>query len=245
METSDSFPIELRADQEHSGIRTIVVIGLFVLLFLFYLLISALWSAFAPGNLADYTFVISCGIAIGLALVSLWALEKYLKRIWPSGRAIILDDAGVQAKDPEADTVQILWADEPFQLSWWFYLRGYPRGGRERRLPKHWVCVATQLQAGENFVIVYTYAPPKEATVWTHYEREFRQLNPAEIYKHGLTSRFAAPSRPEVPSKLLLGKDGKHWQAEQRRWLYGYELERDDFKKFMDFAASRQTYHSK
>ncbi len=245
METSEAFPIELRADQEHSGIRTAVVIGLFVFLILFYLTISAVWPAFAPGNLADYTFVISCGSAIGLALVSLWALERLLKRYWPSGRAIVLDDAGVQATDPELDDLQILWVDKPFQISWWFYLRGYPRGGRERRLPKHWVCVATQLQAGENFIIVYTYAPPKEAVVWTHYEREFRQLNPAEVYKHGLTSRFTAPSRPEIPSKLLLGKDGKHWQAEQRRWLYGYELEREDFKRFMDFAASRQTYHSK
>ncbi len=237
MAISRRVPVELRADQEHAGIRAAVVVGLFLFLILFYLIINALWPALAPEKLADYTFVVSCGGALGLALPALWFLEKQLKRVWPSGRAVFLDEAGVQARDPEMAPVQILWADKPFQISWWFYLRGYPRGGRERRLPKHWVCVATQLQAGEDFIIVYTYAPPKEAAVWTHYERAFRQLNPADIYKHGLTSRLAAPVRPEIPAKLLLGQDGKHWQAEQRRWLYGYELERGDFQTFMDIVA--------
>lgn len=245
MESTDAFPIELRADQEHSGIRTTIVVALFVFLVLFYILLSSLWSVFAPGDLADYTFVVSCSTAVGLSLVSLWALEKYLKQVWPSGRAVLLDEKGVRTQDPEMDAAQILWQDEPFQISWWFYLRGYPRGGRERRLPKNWVCVATQLQAGENFIVVYTYAPAKEAVIWTHYSQEFRQINPAEIYKSGLSSRFVAPSRPEIPPKLLLSQDGKHWQAEQRRWLYGFEVEREDFKRLMDFISARQTYHSK
>jgi hypothetical protein len=236
-------PLVLHADQEHSGLRTAVILLLFVCIALFFTLLNTLWPEIAPRRLVDFTFVIACAGSLVLALAAVWGIEQGLKRVWHSGRVLTLDENGIQVQDMDLPPYALSWNGNMNQLYWRFVLKGYKRGGRERRVPEKWVCLAMQVQEGENRVIAYTYIAPKKAEeVMTQYGRvHFHEIYPADVYATDARSRFSIPSRPEkIPADVLAGKDGKQWLAEQRRWLEGFELTNKDFERFMMTVNSKQ-----
>ena len=75
----------LHADQEHSGLRTVVFLSLFVALGLVFLLLRNLLPDLLPVNLDDYAPFLSCVLAIPVALTIVWGVELLLKRFWHSG----------------------------------------------------------------------------------------------------------------------------------------------------------------
>ncbi len=237
MMTTETTPIILRADQEHSGIRTAVFLSLFLILILLFILIRTIWGTLSPAGLPDFSFIVTCLLSLIFGLAAVYLLEQLLKKYWSSGRRLILDEATIHTENKVEESVIIKWAHTPAQQSWWFYLKGFQRGGRERRLPKDWVCVATQLQEADKRIIVFAYLPPKKVTQWTEQE-PFQQIIPAEVYKSGVSSRLNLPSRPPIAASVLAGKDGRYWQAERNRWTDGYELTGKDFETFMDFVTS-------
>ena len=239
MTAMNTSPTVFRADQEHSGIRTAVMVLLLVTIIVLYMGIRAVWSALSPDGLPDFSFLINCTLSLVLGLAIVYGIEQLLKLYWPSGRALIVDDATIQTQSKIEESVVIKWAHQPYNQSWWFNLKGFQRGGRERRVPKDWVCVATQLQEADKRIIAYAYLPQKKAARYTEDNRRFHQIYPAEVYKSGFRSRVNLPSRPEIPSAVLAGKDGKYWQAERNRWVYGYELSAKDFEKFMNIVESQ------
>ena len=238
MTDTNNSPLLLRADQEHSGIRTAVLILLFFAIITLFIIIRVIWSALSPEGLPDFAFLMTCGLSLVIGLALVYVVEQILKRSWPSGRTLLLDEAAIQTQNKEGANITIKWAHDTVRLSWWFHLKGFQRGGRERRVPNNWVCVATQLQELDNRIIAYTYLPPKKATQWMEDETNIHQIYPSDVYKSSLGSRVNLPSRPDIPAKVLAGKDGKYWQAERARWVHGYELVAKDFEKLMDFVAS-------
>lgn len=240
-------PIVLHADQEHSGLRTLLFILLFAGVWLGYQLSLALLRRFAPQPIADYAVPLACLTGIPLGLVVIWSAENILKRVWHSGNTVTLEAANgghvyVQTRDGATQSFRL--EKNLTMTNWFFRLSGYPRGGRERRVPGKWLCLASELQQDDDRVVVYTFLPPKRAAVWTDkstVSADFEQIYPANLYDNSLRSRMAAPTRPEIPAEILRGKSGRFWLAERRRWVNGLELTPADFETYMRFVSIHRT----
>lgn len=235
--------VTLHADQEHSGIRVAVFIALFAGYLLGFRITLWLIETFAPPNLQDYGVFLSCVGGLPIALAIIWGLEKLLKRYWHSGLSLTLDGQGLFVNDtrfgaqPQTHTGPAIdWRENLSQLNWHFRLKGYPRGGRERRVPAKWHCLATEVQQDESRLSVYTLLPVEKATRWIENPKySYHILNMAELYDNSVRSRIGPPSRPSIPNRLLQSKDGRYWLAERRRWEYGIELSPEDFATLMRY----------
>lgn len=238
MTSSVPSEITLHADQEHSGLRAVVlliVIGGFVVGFL---LINTILSS-GDGLLASYAFPISCIAALVLALVAAGLGENLMKRYWPSGRRLVIDHQSLRAWLPEHQQATLNWSGRVWVIKWRFSLAGYPRGGRERRLTKRHHCLACQLQQDDTRVIVYSYLTGQQAESILDGD-DFRQLDPSDYYERGpLRWLRGATDRPKLPTNVLTGKDGPYWLAEQRRWNDGIELAAADFVTFWQTVRDR------
>jgi hypothetical protein len=252
-------PIILHADQEHGGIRLAVFIALFIAYFIGFQLVVLLIETFAPPSLLDYTTFLACIGAAPLALLMIWGLEKFLKRVWHSGVSIMLDDRGLTVQDKRSvprssgdfmgeagngegnEGRTLAWDGNLGRLNWYFRLSGYARGGRERRIPAKWYCLATELQQDESRLSVYTFMPPDEATRWIEQSRyHFQLLNLAELHEGGLRARLSPPTRPTLPNHLLQSKEGRYWLAERRRWEFGLELTGEDYTTLIEYARAKE-----
>ena len=241
---SSSTPIVLHADQEHDSLRTAVVLFLILLFFLSFWLVRQLLNLELFGVVRDYAFSLACVGGLVLALGITAAVEIGLKRVWHSGRHLVLDEQGIGVHNP-GQAVQYVRRDEGLAgLAWYFHLRGYRRGGREKRISSRWQCLAYQLQQGDKRLIVYSYLPPNQAAKWLQEEdvpHRFRQIRPADVYESSLARRLGAPARPHLSNEIITGKDGRHWLAERHRWAEGFELTPADFAIFMDKVAGLQS----
>ena len=258
-------PVILHADQEHSGLRLAVFVGLFIGLLLSFFVLLRLLGALASPTLRDYRFFLSCAGALPLAVLLIWGLERLLKRVWHSGLSLELDARGLTVRDtrPEDSRVEalfsaqeagsflspdprhpsatpdIVWAEALTQLNWCFRVAGYPRAGRERRVPSKWLCLGTELQQDGKRLNVFTFMPPAQAAAFTDDPRlGFHRLNPTDVYGHATRARLGPPGRPTIPNTVLHSKDGRYWLAERRRWEHGVELTADDFATLMDFTRA-------
>lgn len=233
-------PITLHAEQEHSGIRAVVVVALAVsYLICFWLIHSA--SRLLPEQTSSLGFPLACLFSFPLAMGLTWLLERWLKQVWHSGYKLTLQDNTLTVSQPETDDKTFDLDANFSNLNWYFKLAGYKRGGRERRVADKWLCLSCQLQQDEHRVIVYTFASPKKTAVYqTDHPLQFEKLRPGDIYESHGVSRFGPPTRPhKLPPEVLSGKNGRYWLAEQRRWQEGLELTFADFETFLTYL---QTY---
>jgi hypothetical protein len=245
MTTPTTAPVVLHTDQEHDGLRIVLFVLLFAAVWLGYQVMLALLRLLAPPTLTDYLVPVACLTGVPLGLGVIWLAEQVLKRFWHSGNSVSLVDDGrngrvhVQRREGEAQTFDL--ANHVTVTNWFFRLSGYPRGGRERRAPGKWLCLASELQQDDNRLVVYTFMPPQKAAVWTdtsHRPPPFQQIFPANLYDNSLRSRMGPPSRPEIPAEILRGKSGPLWLAERRRWASGLELTPADFERYMNFVST-------
>lgn len=249
MSTADSAPVVLYADKEHGGLRFVVFAGLFVAYVLSFMLVGWLIDRLAPAQIADYGTFLACVGGFPLALLAVWALENGLKQVWHSGLSLEIDEQGVAVRDdrrrtsvhPIATAPSFVWS-EPMRLTnWTFNLHGYPRGGRERRIDKNWLCLSSELQQDETRMVVYTFAPPGKAEpiiTANASTAPFRELNLADVYDSSIRSRVGPPTRPVIPTAVLHGENGRYWLAERRRWEAGIELTPEDYEIFLNEVAA-------
>jgi hypothetical protein len=95
------------------------------------------------------------------------------------------------------------------------------------------------LQQDESRIIVYSYMPEERAGQFMEDNRTL-ELRPGEYIQSSVFRRwFTPPGRPEIPTKVLVGKQGHYWLAERRRWNEGMELDIDDFFLFMEEVNRR------
>ncbi len=252
MSTAQSAPTVLHADKEHGGIRLVVFFGLFVAYILSFQLLGWLVDTFAPSSIVDYSTFLACIGGFPLALLAVWALENGLKRVWHSGLSIEIDDEGIAVQDTRhrtsSHTVEaapgFVWAEEMRLINWYFNLDAYPRGGRERRIDKNWLCLASEVQQDETRMSVYSFVPPKQAErliAQSVSTAPARELNPADVYDSSIRSRVGPPTRPTIPTSILHGKDGRYWLAERRRWEVGIELAPEDYETFLNEIIAHRT----
>lgn len=237
MASTQTTPTVLNADQEHAGLRTAVFVLLFISFVLAFWGVQALLTALSDSSTPDYAFVVSCGGALPIALGFVWLMEKLMKRQWPSGRAVWLTNDGVQVKTKGAEPVALAQPTDVELVAWYFDMRGWQRGGRERRVPRTWLCLSVELKADKKQITVYTYLSPHQARAWldAHDGRiQFHKISPKDVYDSSIRARMSGPSRPDIPAAVLTGADGKYWLAERRRWTEGFELPPKEFEQFMN-----------
>ena len=236
---TDAAPITLYAEQEHTGIRAVVVLSMALSYIICFWLINSL-SQLLPERITSFSVALACIMAAPLAIGISWLLEKWLKRIWHSGYSITLLDENIRVSQPEFDEIDFDLALNFVNLNWYFKLIGYKRGGRERRVPEKWLCLCCQVQQDARRLLVYTFAPPQKTAVYeNNHLLKFEKLNPVDVYSSHLKNRFTPPSRPnKLPPEIISGKNGRYWLAEQRRWTEGLELTFADFETFLAYLQT-------
>jgi hypothetical protein len=238
MKSEQHLPITFHANKEHSGVRFVVI----------FVLVAAYLAAFIGLNLilrglnsgiSDFALVLSCVLSLPLALGFAAITERYLKLNWPSGQQVDLSEQGVMAYLAGGRSVTLEWSARFNVLTWYFSLKGYALGGRERRLPKKHYCLALQLQQDKRRFVVHTYLPFSRIPPIIE-GKEFLEIKPGEYFKGGRVKRWAGSTdRPKIPTSVLAGRDGPYWIAERRRWAEGLELEPSDFQVFLDMVEKK------
>ncbi|MDX1614915.1 MAG: hypothetical protein R3300_11445 [Candidatus Promineifilaceae bacterium] len=240
MSTSNPTRIVLEADREHGGLRLLVLLALVGGTVLFFLVANVLLASLPAGGLGDYTLALSClsGLLLGLATAA--GAEYGLKRVWPSGRRLVLDEQELRAIVAGEETRHFRWSGWISAIKWYFSLRGFTRAGRERRVPASWLCLACQVQQEDERLVVYSLMPRDQAASYLAKD-EFEKIDPAEQFGGGSGLRAPVPVRsPELPAELLSGPTGPHWLAERRRWAEGLELAPADFGVLLDWLRQHQ-----
>lgn len=229
-ETITSAPEILHADQDHNALRFVIPLLLLVGFCLSFFAAQAVLNALAPT--VDSRIFLACVAAIPLGLLLTYGAEKVLKRTWRSGRKVALQSDGLTVYLDEEGTITLDKNKSINLILWRFPLSEYPRGGRERRVPGSWFCLAASLKQDDEQVIFHCFAPPAEKEKWVE-AYAFHAIDPGDVYDTSLLSRVTIPSRPEIPADVIAGSDGRYWLAERERWQHGIELTHQDFHKLL------------
>jgi hypothetical protein len=203
-------------DTEHGGVRLLLIVLTMAGFLAGYVLTSALIAALkldvATGCLA---FLVGIAAAMAFALTG----DRLLKRLWPSGRSLILSAEGLQYQNRRKageHEVSFAWDRRINLLAWRFSVS---RGSA--RVPKGWIMLGMQLLQDENQLSLYTLMPPKEATALADFETFTLLLSRSAIEKGGI------PLREATRQRRLLG-------AEDERWRNGAEVRREDFPLLLE-----------
>lgn len=228
----------LRADKEHRGIEILVPLIILVAGVLSYLVIGDLLTSLLGGTgIGGFQPLLRLVLAVILGALIGAGAEVLLKRYWHSGRLLRVGPEGLTVVDRKKPVESIDWDKRINTLCWRYVMRGYPRGGRERRVPAGHHLMACRLLQDDTSVVVHAYLSPKQAHEIPHYER-FTNLNIASLYEGGFLKRFGRPERPSLSSEQLSGQQGQVWVEEKKRWSESFELDADDFATFVRVLES-------
>lgn len=196
-----------RLDHNHSGVRfaLLVAVGLGVAVGLLAVppLLRAL--GLSPG----VPMLVGVLSAVALAAGFSWLVERALRRIWPSGRTITVDDGQVHLRERSGDDAVVRWNGDVEVLSWCFVVNT-----RRAWVPRGWYCVALRIKQGDQLIIPYALAKPSLAS----------ELPLWEAFEELIPRKRASDFGEEVFASQEHLRD-----AEEQRWWVGGEMLFDDF----------------
>jgi len=229
----------LNADPEHGGLRFAVLATFLVSFFILFIILAIFLRSLSGSLVSEFYFALSCLGAIPLSIAAAGIVEYVAKQRWHSGRSLVVGGEGIVATvDPEKEQ-RYSWDGHMSVIKWYFRLGGYRRGGRERRIPADWLCFCCQVQQDEDRFVIFSYMPEEKAGQFIE-DKRFHELRPGDFYEDSAFRRWLTPpNRPDIPTKVLAGKEGHFWLAERRRWTKGMELEIMDFVRFMEVVKQR------
>lgn len=236
-------PTKINGNQEHSGIGLIILLTMLVAVVIFYMVLFRTLPSIFGGASGDY-LLIAAFLALFLAVGFVALVDPLLKRVWPSGYAVVLNDSAIACERPKADGSAINLNQDHTSLFWMFKMTGYPRFGRERQIRKGDFCLGVEIQQDDERMVIYAYVSPTKIgrTVQT---TGFTEINMEKIYDTSIGSRvrnWRMPGkRPEIPASLIVSDEGKYWLAERHRWEEGIELTPKDFQAFVEHVRQ---FHS-
>lgn len=210
---SASYPL----DREHSGLRAAVLI-LFVVSGLAAFIISGALIGDAGIDLLSILIGLSVGAGIG------YLGEKLLKRVWPSGRVLTIDDGGVRLTRREQVEEEIRSYQTVSALLWTF------KTPRRSKVPKGWLLLACALEHDDAQLTVYTLMSPKQFDAYAHAKR-FQILQPRKQQ----AKQTGSPLREDFASE---GEQRRLREAENLRWLRGAEMQVDDFIAYIEALST-------
>ena len=201
--------LSLPVDPEHSGIRTVGCLSFLLVTGAAFFLYSIILSdaALLNGMLALLTG----------AFVAYMA-DSWMKRHWPSGRKLLVDEATIQVNQYDKIEISVDPQQQVNVLPWRFTVK------RNGRVKKGWYVIALGLEQDEMLLPIYTFAPPER----------FEQLP--------LASHFTALQKDDkkeasvtgsVRELKAAGQQRRLHDAEMARGLLGAELTIDQFETYL------------
>ena len=175
-----------------------------------------LTAAIVRGEGLNLIAVLAGGvIAYGITTLA----ERQMKQMWPSGRAVTVDDDGVRlARKGQLEGE--MRADQAINQLWWRFTVS-----RRSRVSKGWHMLACALEYEDTHLTVYTFIPPKD------YEQYVR----AKAFTQ-LASKKEISGRTDL---RLAGEQRRLRDAESRRWASGAEMRSEDFKRYVEEISNR------
>ncbi len=209
----------LPVDVEHLGVRVVVPLLAVAALVLTLMLGPVLLAALNLEETAASSLLLPLAIlaAIGAAMLA----DRLLKRYWPSGREVLVDDNWLVLRDRKNPERVLRWDGRVNLLTWRFSV---PRRGR---VPKGYLCLAMQLLQDEQQVTLYTFYDPKK----------FDQVEEGEAFTPLVSRRALQEDRLNL---RVAGQQRRLLQAEDERWQNGAELQPEDFVELWRLVC-RQT----
>jgi hypothetical protein len=204
----------LPLDVEHGGIRLALPVLTLAGFILGYVLLS---SVAAAAGMTETAGCISFIGGIVIALLIAVAGDRLLKRFWPSGKSLTLNNSGLELRDRKKAVSIDMQLDQRINITAWRF--NIQRGSA--RVPKGWIMMGLQLAQDEAQITIYTFMPPKDAPTVPGYNKFTPLLSRTAIEKGDLSIREGAEQR-----RLL--------RAEDERWQSGFEVRREDFTTLMD-----------
>jgi hypothetical protein len=200
-------PLSLPVDAEHSGIRTVGCFTFFAASVAAFFLFSLLLSGLLTLMLALLT-----GAAIA------FLADYWMKRHWPSGRRLVVDQGAVQVMQNDKVEMTVDASRQVNVLPWRFTVK------RNGRVKKGWYVIALGLEQDDLLLPVYTFASPDR----------FEELP--------LKSLFTALQREDKKEKGVTGSARELKQAglqhrlqdaEKARSLMGAEVTIEQFETYL------------
>lgn len=209
-------PVVFRVDQEHGGLRFAVLVTFLLVWFAAFFLVSSLLAADGPALLA---------VLVGFAAAFLvtMAVERYLKRVWLSGRSVTISAQGVELSNRGAKQVAILSEDPATAIMWRFVV------AKRARIPKGWSMLACALQYEGTDLITYTFLAPAAADAFARLEK-FTKLEP---------KKRRTLNDDEREDLQLAGAQRRLKDVENARWIAGAEMTPEDFASYIDTLYAR------
>jgi hypothetical protein len=201
--------LSLPVDPEHSGIRTVGCLS-FILV--------AIAAFFLYSIIVPEASLLTVMLAVLTGAVVAYMADAWMKRYWPSGRQLVVDDAAIQVKQYDKVEMQVDPQRQVNVLPWRFTVK------RNGRVKKGWYVVALGLEQDEMLLPVYTFAPPER----------FEELP--------LSSLFTALQKEEKKEASVTGsarelkaagQQRRLHDAEKARSLLGAELTIEQFETYL------------
>lgn len=197
-------------DPAHGGIRivtlfTLITISILGGIFLMPTILRAL-----PNNeLPNFWVSLIGGLALGLTSANI--MEKWLKRVWPSGRFAEIRDSKLVVANKQTVLTQLHLQPQISLKPWYFVIRQ-----RRSWVPRGWYVGAMLLRdSAENFLIIYSFLKPEWVEGKEYWDR-------FEL----LISEKDADTPAE--KQLVLRQESLRLN-ERLRWQHGHEMLPDDF----------------
>lgn len=207
-----STSVTFQADPEHGGLRT-AIFGLFFVLWVAgYIIVNAIIPSEGLNIIG-----VAAGFGLAAVLIS-QVVEPYLRRSWPSGRALHVDDQSIRLT--RHDQVQkTINPQEPMSILLWnFKIRH-----RRNRVPAGWFVMACALEQNEDYLPVYALVSPEQA----------KALEERAHFTTLISDRDAKAKDVRQDTLRVTGEQRRLRLAETFRWADGAELSYADFEQFL------------
>jgi hypothetical protein len=195
-------------DPEHAALRVSIV---FVFIGVWIVLFAVLNGLIASEGVNFLAIVISFGITALLTQ----QIERVLKKRWPSGRAVEIDQQHVRIVKHQQVQHEVDATQQVNVLMWRFPVT------RRARVPKGWYMIACALEQNDHYVPVYTFMSPDD----------FDRLDATRHF--ALLQGKKELEKEGRDNMRLIGEQRRLHVAENIRWMEGAEMDAEDFKKFM------------
>lgn len=211
---SPSNELIIHVDQEHTGIRLVVMLIFILLLGLTYFIVQSLVS-FSNFNL----LAILAGVLVGGAGVAL--AERQLKRRWHSGKTVRITPSTIQLMQHEIPLLEFALMSEvaPKVYYWGFQVKSHAR------VPKGWYVLACGIKRGEDLLATFCILSPNEFNA-TSKNTLFTLL------QNNVSANKTTKTKATSAEQLFLH------QLERIRWNNGVEMTPSDFFLFVETLQS-------
>ncbi|MAS33098.1 MAG: hypothetical protein CL610_03765 [Anaerolineaceae bacterium] len=201
-------PAVYSVDTEHGGLRISIV-------FIFVVAWAVVFAVLNSLLTSEGLNIIAMIVSFAITAVLTQQIERNLKRRWPSGRTVQVENDHIRMMKKDKVEQEINTSQQVNVLLWRFKI------SRRARVPKGWFMVACALEQDDIYIPIYTFMSPAD----------FEALDAS--YHFPLLQSKKELEREGRENMRLAGEQRRLHTAEQIRWMDGAEMSAEDFKQFI------------